>query len=56
MTFDEALEKLLKNSHYVPIDAGDYRNAFAISMADAQDILLDLRDTYAPTVEVSNHA
>lgn len=42
MTFDEALKQLVTKSYYSPTTNGD----FAISMKDAQDIILDLRDAY----------
>lgn len=39
MTFDEALEELMTKSYYSS-------NHFAISMKDAEEIILDLRDAY----------
>ena len=39
MTFDDALTTLMNKSYYL-------LNNFAISMKDAQEIILDLRDAY----------
>ena len=50
MTFDDALEKLMTNSYYLPNGTDD---EFTISMKDAQDIILELRDTYIPTIEMT---
>ncbi|WP_258088386.1 hypothetical protein [Weissella fangxianensis] len=43
MTFDEALKKLMTKSYYLPNGTDD---EFAISMKDAQEIILNLRDAY----------
>lgn len=39
MTFDDALNSLMTKSYYS-------LNNFAISMKDAEEIILDLRDAY----------
>lgn len=43
MTFDEAITELMTKSYYLP-NVTD--NEFAISMKDAQEIILNLRDAY----------
>ena len=43
MTFDDALKELMTKSYYLPNGTD---NEFAISMKDAQEIILDLRDDY----------
>ena len=43
MTFDEAIKQLMTKSYYLPNGTD---NEFAISMKDAQEIILDLRDAY----------
>lgn len=45
MTFDEALNKLVTLSKFVGVSS-DYREDFVITMAEAQEIVLELRDTY----------
>lgn len=42
-TFDEAITELITKSYYLPNGTDD---EFAISMKDAQEIILDLRDAY----------
>ena len=43
MTFDEAIKQLMTKSYYLPNGTDD---EFAISMKDAEEIILDLRDAY----------
>lgn len=43
MTFDEAIKQLMTKSYYLPNGTGD---KLAISMKDAAEIILDLRDAY----------
>ncbi len=43
MTFDDALNSLMTKSYYLPNGTDD---EFAISMKDAQEIILNLRDAY----------
>lgn len=43
MTFDNALKELMTKSYYLPNGTDD---DLAISMKDAQEIILDLRDAY----------
>lgn len=43
MTFDDALKELMTKSYYLPNGTGD---KLAISMKDAAEIVLDLRDAY----------
>ncbi|MFL2019639.1 hypothetical protein [Weissella hellenica] len=43
MTFDDAIKQLMTKSYYLPNGTD---NEFAISMKDAQKIILDLRDAY----------
>ena len=43
MTFDDALKELMNKSYYLPNGTD---NEFAISMKDAEEIILDLRDAY----------
>ena len=43
MTFDDALKELMNKSYYLPNGTDD---EFAISMKDAEEIILDLRDAY----------
>lgn len=43
MTFDEAIKQLMTKSYCLPNGTDD---EFAISMKDAQEIILDLRDAY----------
>lgn len=43
MTFDEAIKQLMTKSYYLPNGPG---NDLAISMKDAAEIILDLRDAY----------
>lgn len=49
MTFDEALNKLAMLSEFVGVSS-NYRDDFVVK---AQDIILELRDTYAPTIEMT---
>ena len=52
MTFDEALNKLATLSKFVGVSiSGDYRDDFVITMAEAQDIILELRDTYESFIQ-----
>ena len=50
MTFDEALNKLATLSKFVGVSS-DYRDDFVITMAEAQDIILELRDTYESFIQ-----
>ena len=43
MTFHDAIKQLMTNSYYLPNGTD---NEFAISMKDAVEIILDLRDAY----------
>ncbi len=43
MTFDDALKELMTKIYFIPNRTG-YK--LAISMKDAQEIILDLRDAY----------
>ena len=43
MTFDEAIKQLMTKSYYLPNGTD---NEFAVSMKDAEEIILDLRDAY----------
>lgn len=45
MTFDEALHKLAMLSEFSGMHS-NYRDDFVITMAEAQDIVLELKDTY----------
>ena len=50
MTFDDALEESMTKSYYLPNRIGD---DFAVQMEDAHDIILEFRDTYIPTIEMT---
>ncbi|MDF8367255.1 hypothetical protein G9406_06650 [Weissella paramesenteroides] len=43
MTFDEALNSLMIKSYYLPNGTDD---EFVISLKDAEEIILNLRDAY----------
>lgn len=51
MTFDEALNKLAMMSDFVGVSS-NYRDDFVITATEAQDIILELRDTYMPMIEM----
>lgn len=52
MTFDEALYKLAMLSEFVGVSS-NYPDGLIIKMTEAQDIILELRDTYMPMIEMT---
>lgn len=56
MTFDEAIEKVEKLANFeVGKTTGDIRRDFKLELGNVRDILSQLREEYAPTVEMTNY-
>ena len=54
MKFDEAFEKVEKLANFeVGKTTGDIRRDFKLELGDVRDILAELREEYAPTVEMT---
>lgn len=54
MTFDEAIEKVEQLANFeVGRTTGDIRRDFKLELGDVRDILAELREEYAPTVEMT---
>lgn len=55
MTFDEAIEKLEQLAKFeVGKTTGNIRRDFKLELGDARDLLTELREEYAPTVEMTS--
>lgn len=54
MTFDEAIEKLEQLANFeVGKTTGNIRRDFKLELGDVRDLLTELREEYAPTVEMT---
>lgn len=54
MTFDEAIEKVEQLANFeVGKTTGNIRRDFKLELGDVRDILAELREEYAPTVEMT---
>lgn len=54
MTFDEAIEKLEQLANFeVGKTTGNIRRDFKLELGNVRDILTELRQEYAPTVEMT---
>lgn len=54
MTFDEALDQLEQLANFeVGKTTGNIRRDFKLELGDVRDLLTELREEYAPTVEMT---
>ena len=56
MTFDEAFEKVEQLANFeIGKTTGDIRRDFKLELGDVRDLFTELREEYAPTVEMTKH-
>lgn len=57
MTFDEAIEKVEQLANFEEgKTTGNIRRDFKLELGDVHDLLNELREEYAPTVEMAKYA